>query len=89
MSSPQDAVDAFLADTNPSAGRASRKGCCTCKLPNAAELSAAMRHFASKKESGETTQSWRDFHKLCLVPVFKYPFGRDAMRDHCKECLGI
>lgn len=88
MTSPEDAVAEFVKEGG-SGGPCSRAGCRTCKLPNAEAVNAAIRYFAELKSTGETSQTWRDFHRHCLVPKFNYPLSRDAMRDHRRECLGL
>lgn len=88
MTSPEDAVAEFLKEGG-SGGALQRKRCCTCQLPNIEAVNAAVRYFSQLRTSGETTQTWKDFHRGCLVPRFNYPLSVDALRDHTRGCLEL
>lgn len=87
--SPESLVEAFLQEAPTAGGALKRERCGTCKLHNAEAINAAIRHFAHLRETGQTTQHWKDFHRYCLVPSFNYPLSVHAMRDHTRGCLEL
>lgn len=83
--SPENLVDKFLAERTPSRGG---NACGTCAHPRVDEINRAIKRFAELKQSGETTHTWKDFHKHVLVPNFDYNLSVWSLRRHVKECLG-
>ncbi len=84
MPTPESLVDAFTStQRKPSNGAV----CQTCAHPRIEEINRALIAFAEKKEAGETTHAWSDFHEHVLVPNFNYNLSKWSMRRHVTRCL--